>query len=148
MSTRHPQRQSAGRLRIGLALALTATAAAWAGPALAAEEGMRIARDPETGQLRAPSHEEIKALEAQERAAAAKAGRNTTMRLAPPTIQIKANGAKRAQLDESHMTYSVMKRRADGTLAMECVTGHEAAHQALATPATAQHSKEHDHEAQ
>jgi hypothetical protein len=133
---------------------LAATAAlSCTSSAIAADSvGMRIVRDPVTGELRGPTHEEFKELEAQERASAASAastGKSTIKRVVPAAVEHRPDGSKKALLDESHMSYSVVTRQPDGSLAMDCVTGKDAAQKALsAPPAAAKHDKEHSHEVQ
>lgn len=91
----------------------------------AAESGMRVVKDPVTGQLRAPSAEEATAMERQEK-------QQATLRRAPalklaPAVTLRKDGSKKAVLDESSLSYSVMTRNADGSLNFECVTGAKAA---------------------
>lgn len=67
-------------------------------------------------------------------------------RLNPKPV-VHANGTVAQELDASTMTYSVARRRADGSVEMVCVDGADAAAKALKAPALAQrHSstaKEH-----
>jgi hypothetical protein len=104
------------------ALALAALAAA---PAAQAAD-LRVAKDPATGQLRAPTADEAKALDA---AAATKAPVYRgllTGRVNPPPIR-HPDGTVEQELDESTLQFSVARRNADGTISMDCVTGPEAA---------------------
>jgi hypothetical protein len=54
------------------------------------------------------------------------------------------NGRKSAALDESFMSYSVVRRSADGTLDTQCVSGETAAQHALHAHPRA-NAKEHGH---
>lgn len=125
------------------ALVLTAAPSAQAADGV----GMRIVRDPVTGQLRGPTAEEFQAMEAQERKA--NAGKPAAVKVAPVEVR-RADGAVRATLDESFMSYSVVTRNADGTLTEQCVTGSDAAHKAMSGKkiSTAKNAKEHAHDHQ
>ncbi|GGC68600.1 hypothetical protein GCM10011396_14550 [Undibacterium terreum] len=123
----------------------------------AQESGMRVAKDPVTGKLRAPTAEEDEALNNQIKAdEASKAGRQSTQARAKRAVAVvRADGSRTMVLDESFMTYSVATRKADGSIEMECVTGSEAADKLVnATPAATastastkvNHSQEHNHE--
>ena len=103
---------------------------------------MRIVRDPVTGQLRAPSHEEFKALQEQSRrdAAAARATGRTAASQPAMVPQVLQDGSVTMELDESHWSYSVATRKADGSLDLNCVTGEKAARR-LMTGAKTQVSK-------
>jgi len=115
-------------------------------------QGMRIVRDPVTGQLRAPTAEEYQALQAEEAKAAA--ARKATAPAAAPAPVRRADGSVQLMLDESQMSYSVVTRNADGSLTEQCVTGAAEAQKALSgkkvsvvksgKAAAKEHS--HDHE--
>jgi hypothetical protein len=85
--------------------------------------GMRVQKDRITGQLRAPTGVEVAELEA----------------LTPPAPEAQvevwqmANGAKAARLDESFMSYSLVRKDESGNLTEQCVTGESAADHALHT---------------
>lgn len=126
-------------------LALTISPAAHAeGP------GMRIVRDPVTGQLRAPTAEEFQAMEARElKEKAARAAVAPSAPTAPVEVR-RADGSVKLMLDESQMTYAVVKRNADGSLAEYCVTGADAAGNVLSgkktpTAKSNKNAKEHVH---
>jgi hypothetical protein len=91
--------------------------------------GMRIAIDAATGLPRA-----LTAKEAAELDALAAKSRATARAPAVRTFTARG-GAIGANLDESHMVYSVATVDADGKLRMECVTGADHADAAV-----------HDHE--
>lgn len=100
-----------------------------------ASAGVRAYKDRETGQLRKATPEE------QQAEAEAPAPANDP---AGARVSVMANGRKSAALDETFMSYSVVRRNADGSLDTRCVTGETAAQHAMhaRTPATA---KEHGH---
>jgi hypothetical protein len=99
---------------------INAPAAATTAPAAGAA-GMRAQKDRNTGQLRAPTGEEVAELEA--------------LTQAVPEAQVEvrqlANGAKAARLNEAYMSYSVVGKDASGNLTEQCVTGESAANHAL-----------------
>jgi hypothetical protein len=104
------------------------------------QEGMVVARDPQTGTLRAPTPEEARALRA-------RTPRDATLGAAvrAPERLSRPDGARGVRLGEKAMVYEVVTRAADGTLDSECVKGEQAAHEALQRPATSSH-QEHGHE--
>lgn len=119
------------------ALALPA-AAGQATPAASAEQGMVVVRDADTGQLRAPTPLEARALQPRRSTAAAAA--------APPKMVVGPGGRRSVRLGERHMVYSVVTRDSDGKLAGQCVHGTHAVDGALAKPAPATKPEEHRHE--
>lgn len=129
MSVRNP---SIGR---GALIVLMATAAiAAAPPTQAADVGMRVIRDPNTGQLRGPTGEEVKAMEEAEARGRAS---SRAQPAAPPMLRRHANGAVGYYVGETFMTYSVAKRNGDGTTSVVCVPGAEAADKVLNAPQSA-----------
>ena len=119
-------------------VAVVALAAMASAPALAAAEaGMRAARDVKTGQVRAPTAEESKTLDAAAaklRAAKGKARVGLASGTLDPQAVTYADGAVELELDESTLSYSVARRNADGTVEMVCVQGKDAANKALKAP--------------
>lgn len=116
-----------------VALAAMASAAALAAP----EEGMRAARDAKTGQVRAPTAEESRTLDAAAaKMRAAKGAKRVGMASGAvnPQSVMTADGAVQLELDESTLSYSVARRNADGTIEMVCVEGSEAASKAVKAP--------------
>jgi hypothetical protein len=97
--------------------------------------GMKAYRDSETGQLRRPTADDLAA----ELAAAA-----ATPAPAAPSVRIttSANGRRSAQLDESFLSFMVVKRDANGKLAEQCVNGEQQALKALNGNVD---TEEHDH---
>jgi hypothetical protein len=106
-----------------------------------------VVRDAETGQLRAPTAEEAKALTA----TTGKVARNrlAAAKTEPRTL---SNGAVAMDLDESTLVYSVVRRNADGTISRVEVQGKEAAEKAakaprnFTKPMTAKNSREAGYE--
>ncbi|RYE90257.1 MAG: hypothetical protein EOO78_31865, partial [Oxalobacteraceae bacterium] len=92
------------------------------------EAGMVVVRDAQTGKMRAPTPDELKALRARDPAPAAlTAG-------APPQHQALAprrDGTRGVRLSDRTMVYDVVTRGADGKLSSECVHGAAAAEAAL-----------------
>ncbi len=108
----------------------------------AAEKGMVVVKDPQTGKMRAPTPEELRALRARTPAPAASlAGKPA----APQTLS-RRDGARGVRLGEKTLVYDVVTRGADGKLSEQCVHGEDAAQDALQHPANAEH-EEHRHEA-
>jgi hypothetical protein len=93
---------------------------------------MKAYRDPDTGKLRRPTADDLLA-----EAAAAPAPTVPNVR-----VTTTADGRRSAQLDESFMSYSVVRRDASGKLDEQCVTGEQQALKALAGRFD---KKEHDH---
>ena len=111
-----------------------------------AGSGMVVVRDAQTGKMRAPTPDELRALRAKAPpSAAALAG--------TPQAQALSNrrsGARGVRLGEKTLVYEVVTRGADGKLSEECVQGADAAQHALhgASPnATHAEHKEPAHEA-
>lgn len=85
----------------------------------------RAFKDKDTGQLRAPTPEELIQASSEPEAASG-----------PVEVVTLPNGARVAALGEESMAHSVVHRDADGALHEECVAGAKAAAKALATPAS------------
>lgn len=107
----------------------------------AGQEGMVVVRDAVTGQVRAPTPDELRALRAKAPPAAALGA------VAPQGQAVLGarNGARGVRLGEKSMVYEVATRAADGTLSSQCVQGEAAAADALGRPANTEH-KEHSHD--
>jgi hypothetical protein len=108
----------------------------------AGQDGMVVVRDPQTGQLRAPTPQEARALRATTPAAA---GDDAARTAREPSVATRRDGARGVRLGDRTMVYEVVTRGADGTLSTQCVHGDKAAHDALDRPAT--DHKEPSHEA-
>ena len=106
------------------------------------QEGMVVVRDAETGKMRAPTPEELRAL----RAKAPPAAAALTATPQQPRLLSRRDGARGVRLGESSQVYEVVTRGEDGKLSSQCVKGEDAAREAMDRPANAEH-KEHNHEA-
>jgi hypothetical protein len=114
---------------------------------------LQVVRDPVTGRLRAPTHEEIAAeaaAAAQQRNAGGASGGNAAMAsvlganhplvqrsAAAPAAPAARMGAVAKRTDISKMHYSVATRDANGHVDANCVAGESAADHALHSSATA-----------
>lgn len=111
-----------------------------AAPAVQAADGvgMRVVRDPVTGRLRAPTPEEAQAMDAQEarlRAEKAAAATGGAKGAAPAPMEFRqANGSVRYRVGDAFLSYSVVTRKADGSLDMQCVTGKDTAEKLVLNP--------------
>lgn len=106
--------------------------------------GMVVVRDAQTGKMRAPTPDELRALRAKAPPpSAAMAGTPQTQ-----SLTNRRSGARGVRLGEKNLVYEVATRGADGKLTSECVHGADAAEDALHHPANATHAahKEHAHE--
>ncbi|MFC0252584.1 post-PEP-CTERM-1 domain-containing protein [Massilia consociata] len=119
------------------ALALPACAAQDTPKDAAAQQGMVVVRDAQTGELRAPTATEMRALQPRASATAAPA--------AAPKMVTGPDGRRSVRLGERHMVYSVVTRGSDGKLTDQCVHGVHAAEQAVKQPAPTK-AEEHRHE--
>ena len=104
-----------------------------------AQSGMVVVRDPQTGELRAPTAAESRALAPQGPSAGISA------KAAAPAAVTHPGGARQVRLGERSLVYSVVTRGPDGKLAEQCVHGEAAADKAAHAPASAQ-QKEHSHD--
>ena len=109
------------------------------------ESGMVVVRDAQTGQLRAPTAAEARALAPAPSASAA-------MRATQPALVTHPDGRRQVTLGERGLVYTVVTRGADGKLQDQCVQGAAAAEKAVhapaaapASPSTAAHG-EHGHD--
>ena len=124
------------------ALSVLAAPSAWA-----QAQAQRIAIDPETGRLRAPEADEMPAARANESAARAAVAPSAARAAAPADERAKPAvgtrfGAKGFRVDPSRMSFTVVRRNADGTLATQCVSGESAAQHAMHNVAV---GGDHDH---
>lgn len=89
------------------------------------QQGMIVVRDADTGELRAPTADEARALHPRTNVSAAGTA-------APAPKMVTGPGGRRSvQLGERHMVYSVVTRGADGKLEEQCVHGAHAAQHAV-----------------
>jgi hypothetical protein len=77
---------------------------------------MIVVKDPETGQLRAPTAAEIEALKTAAPAPKLAVSGQAT------TVEKLLSGRVRATLGPEYMRYSVVRKNPDGSLSEECVT--------------------------
>ena len=128
------------------ALALTGSAFA-AGQEV--QPGQTVAKDQKTGKIRNATAEEAKQLNDLRAAdmAARKAERQAAGLPATGVVRLQQNGIVAAVVDEESVSYSVVRRGADGKLERDCVQGKAAAEAALNNPVTT-HAEEHAHEIQ
>lgn len=84
--------------------------------------GMVVTKDPDTGQLRAPTAEEFQALTQKG---------NRLLRTTAPQIISGPGKAVGLKLDATMDVYSVVTKGSDGKLVMDCVTGEKAANDAV-----------------
>jgi hypothetical protein len=115
------------------------------------QQGMVAVRDAQTGKMRAPTPDELKALRVPAASAAAPATPDGA-RPRPQALAPRRDGAQGVRLGEKNMVHEVVTRGADGKLSTECVHGDAGADAALAGAHAAQRSvptqhKEHAHEA-
>lgn len=98
-------------------------------------QGMRAYIDPESNELRGQSPEErFMTPEVSVGKSRAKAGL---------VMRPSATGGVLMEVDESVMSYSLVKRNASGKVEMQCVTGEQAARAALLRPFTKEDGHEH-----
>jgi len=103
------------------------------------QQGLVVARDPQTGQLRAPTPAEIKALSPQQPP--------TLQAPAQPSLVINPDGSRRVHMGERGLVYSVVSRDAEGKLSRQCVRGEDAATESVTQPQpAAKDNEEHSHE--
>ena len=103
------------------------------------QSGMVVVRDAQTGQLRAPTAAEARAL-------APPSSASMRVQSQQPALVTHPGGSRQVRLGERGLVYSVVTRGADGKLAEQCVHGEAAADKAVKAPASTQHSKEHHHD--
>ncbi|MDY0743491.1 hypothetical protein SNE35_03200 [Paucibacter sp. R3-3] len=135
--------------RIGLAAAIAVAALISTPAAQAQSAAQRVAKDPVTGALRAPTADETKALDAKAAAKSRLTGARglRTGTLNPQPIQ-HADGSVEQELTEDTQIFSVARRNDDGTLDTACVTGKTAADAAVLDKKAfkAAKAQEHSHE--
>jgi hypothetical protein len=129
------RRRARRTLAAGLALATLGAVQ----PATAAQQGVIAVRDAETGELRAPTAAEAKALQALEQQRQQGQGKS-----AAPQISRKADGTRKGHLGNQGAVYSVLTRNPDGSSQVDCITGPDAAKDAV-TATRATQKGEHRH---
>lgn len=99
-------------------------------PTVAQAQARRVVRDKETGRLRSPNEEELKALVDAERADRQARGESEPA-AAAVVVRQHASGMRSAVLGPEHMVYLKGQRTADGKLV---VTHDKPAHEHAARP--------------
>ena len=124
---------------VGLALALAHQA-----------QAQVVARDADTGQLRAATPDEITALHLQSTSPSqARQGAPLQGAATGTGVTQHADGSKHVRLGKRSLAYSVVTVDADGQSALHCVFGEGAAHATLHDPVQAsKHNEEQQHESQ
>jgi len=109
-----------------------------------AAQGMIAVRDPVTGQLRAPTADELATMQAKSQAAqAAKSPRMRALAVAPSQpVRMHASGARGLRMTDEQASYSVVTRNADGSLSSTCVQGKEQAEATVLNNAAKSGNKE------
>lgn len=87
------------------------------------QSGMVVVRDPQSGQLRAPTATEYRALNVL--ASSLQAGQPAP----PPRTIVRPDGTVQRSVGPETMSYTVVSRGKDGKLAIECVTGQPSTQQ-------------------
>lgn len=105
-------------------------------PAPVKASGSVVFVDPVTRKIRKPSASEIGAQRSQSQAAVA------TRPATPPVVIHGPGAAVGILLDDSDMSFMVATRKADGKIALECVTDHAAAGHAAQSPQPAKAAAE------
>ncbi len=113
----------------------------------AVQQGQVAFKDPKTGKVRNANAAEAKQLNDLRAAHRERQVAERKAAGAPVTgvVQLQSNGVEQMYVDDESVSYSVMKRDANGNMVQECVTGATALKQTMSTPATLP-SKEHSHE--
>lgn len=132
MSNRKEKMLEALPLIVLCIVALTNVPSSWA----ADQDGMVVTRDPQTGQLRAPTPAEMKELNGQPRLLAAPTQHTQVAR--PDTT-------RQVRLGDKGQVYSVVTREPNGQLQGQCVQGERAANAVLSQGVTIS-KEEHRHE--
>lgn len=123
--------------------ALAGLLALGASHALAQEpSSMVVVRDPQTGEMRAPTAAELQVLRAAQRP-------SPTQQQPQSNSVVRADGTRSLKLGERGMTYTTVTRGADGKLVEQCLHGEPppAGTSSAATSAPTS-AKEHRHDHQ
>jgi hypothetical protein len=133
----HPWRVTMSNEKLIAALPLAALFAAVAlhTPPAAAQEGMVVVRDPQTGQLRAPDATEMQTLTKKPQSLVAPSA---------PTLVTRKDRVRQVRMGENSQVFTVVNRDADGKLVNHCVQGEAAANAALQKNSA--DTEEHAHE--
>ena len=115
-------------IRIVFCLALAAASLCAPGASARQAGGSVVVRDAVTGEMRAPTAAELRALRPPPAP-----GTAATPVQTPKTVT-RPDGTRSVTLGEGGMVYSVVTRDADGKVKERCVHGHDAARDAVTTP--------------
>lgn len=99
-------------------------------------ESSRIFIDPQTGEVRTPTPEELRDLQAPRAKALSATTAARRLSAAAPLRRemVNPDGAVGVDADEEQASVSVLHVHADGTVSQHCVHGQEAARQVLRKP--------------
>ena len=130
-----------------LAAFAVAALSAFAAPSASAQalQVQRIVIDPDTGRPRMPEHDELAAARAKAQAARASARSaapeanavKSALQAHPAAELMTARplnaqlGAKGSRVDASRLSFTVVRRSADGSVSTQCITGEDNATKAL-----------------
>jgi len=120
-----------------LATCVAALLSVLAAPSVRAQaQAQRIAIDPETGRVRAPEADELPAARANAGAARAAATTSAARASASPEERAKPVagvrfGARGFRVDPTRMSFTVVRRSADGLITTQCVAGETAVEHAM-----------------
>lgn len=147
-----PAGADVSRFAVAAAIVVAAFVSSPASQAAESAAGLRIAKDPVTGQLRAPTAAESAALDAASSAKARQPRGLITGKINPAPV-LHPNGTVEQELDESTLSFSMATRNPDGSVGLQCVTGPEAATAVLngtkvqgKNAKVAKSAKEHSHD--
>jgi hypothetical protein len=126
-------RTTAPLLLLALALPCGVAGATPPAPSL---QGLTVVRDADSGELRAPTPVELRALRRQS---------TSTLRPPPLTGVTGSRGERSITLGERGLVYSVVQRGADGKPVHRCVDSAHAATHVLEQSDTAAGAPRHDH---
>jgi hypothetical protein len=104
---------------LAAAVALVATLAAPGVLAADATEALRVVRDKETGQMRAPTRDEMKALLEAEKAERKARGLPEERAMQPVQVRTYPNGMKAAVLGEEFLVMVTAEKDANGNLVVK-----------------------------
>jgi len=132
------------KLIVGAALALGVAASA---------QAQRVTKDSVTGELRAPTADEVKAMDASTGKRASRPVGMLSGSTDPQAVR-QPNGTVGQELTTDTVMYSVARKNADGTVSQYCVSGDEAAQRLVSAKQArqakvqsfAKAGKEHAHE--
>ncbi len=128
------------KLLMALPLAALVAVATLHTPARA-QEGMVVVRDPQTGQLRAPTPAERQALTRGPAASLRAMAPSASM---APQVVRNPDGSRKVTLGQRGQVFEVVTRAPDGKLTEQCVQGEDAASRALQQPATQHQEPRHE----